>query len=305
MGKATGATPPTPPDPATTATAQTGSNVNTAIANSLLANTNQRTPTGSLTYNKIGEETVDGHQIPRYEAITQLSPEQQALYNSQIGAATGASNLANQYVKRIGDATAQPFSYDGMPAAPQYDENARVAARDRIIARDQPNQDRDRAQLESRLANQGIAAGSEAWGNGMGDYNRSVNDYRLGADKAAGGEAAQMFALQGDARTRAIQEATNLRTQPINEVSALLGTGPGVQAPSFVNTPVSPVAGTDVAGIYGQDYANRLMQYQIAQGGSNSMLGGLFGLGGAGLGGWALSGFGGLGGGGFKKPGGP
>lgn len=291
-----GSSAPTPPDPKVTAEAQTGSNVNTAIANAVLGNVNQRTPTGSLTYNQIGTQTVDGREVPRYEAITTLSPEQQRLYESGLGVSQGTADLANRYVGRIADATAQPFSYEGAPDAPVYDEGFRQQARDSIIARNQPNMDRDLDMLRTTLANQGIGVGSEAFTNAMSDYSRGVNDFRLGADIQSGSEAERAFGLGAQTRDRWIAEQANLRNQPINEVAALLGTGAGVQGPQFL--PMSPpqIPGTDIAGIYANDYQNRLLQYQIDQGGRNAGMGGIFGLLGAGLGGWARGGFGGLGG---------
>ena len=92
---------------------------------------------------------------------------------------------------------------------------------------------------------------------------------------------------------------TNLRNQPINEVSALLGTGPGVQNPQFVNTPQNgTIQPTDVAGIYQNGYQQQLQNYQMqqqqAQQQQSAMLGGLFGLGSAAAGGWAYGGFKGL-----------
>lgn len=295
MGKQS-ASPPQPPDPKVTADAQTGSNVNTAITNAWLGNTNQRTPTGSLTYNQIGTTTVDGREIPRFEAVTQLSPEQQRLYDAQVGVSQGTTDLANQYVRRISDATAQPFSYEGAPEAPQYDEAFRQRQRDNIIARNQPNMDRDLDSLRTNLANSGIGLGSEAWSNAMSDYGRGVNDFRLGADLQAGQEATNAFNLGAQTRDRWIGEQANLRSQPINEVAALLGTGSGVQAPSFVPTNWSQMPATDIAGIYGDDYRNRLINYQIGQGGNNSMMGGIFGLLGSGLGALGQGGFGGIGG---------
>ncbi len=295
MGKSSA---PQPPDPVATSKAQTDSNVNTAIANATLGNVNQRTPGGSLTYNQIGTQTVDGREIPRYEAITELSPEQQRLYASQLGVSQSTADLANQYAGRIAENTAQPFSYAGMPDAPVYDENARVAARDRIVARQEPQFDRQREALRTQLANSGITVGSDAWNDANRSFGSKENDYYLGADAASGAEAGRIFGLQGDQRTRAIQEAQLLRTQPINEVSALLGTGPGVQQPNFVNTPQPQVQGTDVAGNINHAYDAELAAWQQQQQSQNSMLGSLFGLGGSALGGWALGGFGGLGGGG-------
>ncbi len=73
------------------------------------------------------------------------------------------------------------------------------------------------------------------------------------------------------------------RNQPINEISALMGGGQ-VQQPTFQNTPNVGVAGTDIAGLTAQNYAQK-------QSGYNATMGGLAGLGGAALGGWAQNGF--------------
>lgn len=293
MGKAS---PPQPPDPNVTSAAQTTSNVNTAVANAILGNVNQRTPGGNLTYNQIGTQTVDGREVPRWEAVTELSPEQQAIYNAQTAASRGTADLANRYVSRIGDATAQPFNYEGAPAAPQYDAAFRQQARDAIIARNQPNMDRDLNALRTTLANQGIGVGSEAFTNAMSDYGRSVNDFRLGADVQSGQEAERAFGLGAQTRDRYIAEQANLRNQPINEVSALLGTGPGVQGPQFVPTQMPQIAGTDVAGNINNAYQGQLAAWQQDQQSRGAALGGIFGLLGAGLGGWARGGFGGIGG---------
>lgn len=295
MGKAS---PPQPPDPNVTSAAQTTSNVNTAVANAILGNTNQRTPTGSLTYNQIGTTTVDGREVPRWEAVTALSPEQQRLYNAQTNVAQGTSDLADQYVNRISDATAQPFDYEGLPDAPVYDEGFRTQARDAIVARNQPLQDRDLDALRTSLSNQGIGIGSEAWSNAMKDYSTGVNDFRMAADIQSGTEAARAFGLGAQARDRAIAERSNLRTQPINEVAALLGTGGGVQGPQFVPTGSPQVNPTDVAGNINDAYRGRLAAWQQQQQSQGAALGGIFGLLGSGLGGWARTGFGGLGAGG-------
>ena len=81
-------------------------------------------------------------------------------------------------------------------------------------------------------------------------------------------------------RGQSVQEALAARNQPINEISALLSGGQ-VTSPQFVNTPQPGVNGTDVAGIYQQDYQNRVNQ-------SQSKMSGLLGLGTA-LGGWMFS----------------
>jgi hypothetical protein len=272
---------PQAPDPAYVSQQQAKSNTSTAIANSVLNNVNQRTPYGSLTYNKIGGEYDSNNtMVPRWEAVTELSPEQQKLYDTQTRVTQGAYDLADKYTGRIADATAQPFNYDGLPNAPTYNEDYRRQQIDTIMQRNQPQMDRDRAQLEQRLADQGIGMQDPAYRTAMDQYGRTVNDFRLGADTQAGNSAAQQYGLEGQTRDRAITERANLRTQPINEVGALLGTG-SVQNPSFVPTNNYQIAPTDVSGNYWNAYQGQLAQQQMQQKSSDAAMGGLFGLGGA------------------------
>jgi len=191
--------------------------------------------------------------------------------------------------------TTQPFSYDGIPAAPQFNQDYVNQTRDQIIARNQPQMDRDRDALIQRMANQGISVGSEAYNAAFDDYNRGVNDFRLGAALQANNTAAQRFGLEDATRKNAITERQALRTQPISEVSSLLGTGLGVQYPQFNPTNNYQIAPTDVAGIY-SDHANRQMaawnmQQQAAERSSSGLMSGLFGLGSAFLGGGMAGGW--------------
>ena len=293
MGKQNTSKEPPAPNPQDTIKQTTQSNVATAVSNAYLNNVDQVTPYGKLTYQQTGTANIDGRDIPTFTATTTLSPEQQKLYETQTQISQGTSDLANQYVGRIAEATAQPFNYDGLPNAPVYNDQYRTQQRDAIIQRNQPQMDRDRMALEQRLADQGIGLEDPAYRAAMDDYNRGINDFRLGADLQSGNAAGQQFGLEAQTRDRAIAERTNLRTQPINEVATLLGTGSGVRDPSFVPTNNYQIQPTDVGGIIGQDYATRYgawnQQNQQAQASQNAMLGGLFGLGGT-LGGGYLYG---------------
>ncbi len=70
-------------------------------------------------------------------------------------------------------------------------------------------------------------------------------------------------------------------------MAALLGTGQGVQNPTFVSTPQTQVQPVDVSGVYANQYAGQMAQWQNQQRSNNAALGGLFGLAGT-LGGAAL-----------------
>ena len=289
MGSKSGSA-PSAPDPSFINQQQTASNAQTAVTQGLMNRVNQVTPYGNLTYNQTGAVNMPGYEVPLYTATTTLSPEQQNLYDTRTRVEQGAYDLADRYTGRIGEATAQPFNYEGLAAAPQYNEDYRKQQLAAIEARNAPAQQRDQAALQQRLANQGIALGSEAWRGAQDDYNRGVNDFRLGADVQAGNAAAQTYGLEASTRDRAIQERANLRTQPINEVAALLGTGQGVQNPQFQNVPQVQVANVDTSAPYNMQYQGQMAQYQAGQQQQNAMMGGLFGLGGSALTAYGLSG---------------
>jgi hypothetical protein len=282
MGSKSASAPPAP-DPALVSQKQTESNVNTAVANGYLNRINQYGPDGSKVYDVRGSQDVGGVNVPLWNETTALSPGQQKIYDSQQQLTQGTSDLANQYVGRIGDATSKPYSYDGLAPAPVYNEDYRRQQLKAIEDRNAPQMQRDQDTLNQRLANQGISLGSDAWRAAQDQYGRSVNDFRLGADTQSGAAAAQQYGLESNTRDRAIQEMTNLRTQPINEVATLLGTGNGVQAPQFSQVAQAQVAPTDVSGNYWNQYQGQIAQQQMQQKSSDAAMGGLFGLGGSAL----------------------
>lgn len=306
-----GGSAPQAPNPSDVIAQQSAANVNTAVAQAYLNNVNQKTPWGDLNYDVTGHQTVGGNDVPTFTASQSLTPAGQKLLDTNMATTQGTADLANSYVSRIADATSKPFSYDGLPAAPVYDEAFRQHALDSIISRNQPQMDRDRDALTQQLANQGIPIGSAAYQAAMDQYQRGVNDFRLGADQQSMAEAGNEYSLAANSRDRAIQEMANLRTEPINEVGALLGTGTPAKGPSFVNTPQTTVAPTDVAGIYANNFAGQMAGYNSQLQANSAAMGGLFGLGGAVLGGglrstWLGSLFGaggGGGGGGYGPPG--
>lgn len=273
---------PQPPNPVQLANQQSNSNIQTAAANSYLNAVNQYTPFGSTVWKQVGTRQMgDGSvSIPEWQLHTELSPSGQKLMN-----------LGSSYIDRIGEATSTPFNFDGMPSAPTYDENARQQALARIIARNQPQMDRGQASLETKLRNQGLSSGTKAWDNAYDDFNRGVNDFRLGADVQAGDEASRIFGLQSQARDRAISERLLQRTQPLNEAISLMSGSP---MPTYQGLPQSQIAPTDTITPQMMAYQGQQQNWQTGQNASNALMGSIFGLAGSALGGWGL--------GGFKKP---
>lgn len=254
---------PEVPDPKETAQAQLGTNIGTAVANNSMGLIDQSNPYGSLTYNENGSKewtdpyTGQTYEVPTYEAVTSYSPEMQRSMDAQLSAKTGLNELAAQQSGFLKD-------YLGQPADISAD---RGYYEDALMERMSPYQERDRASLETRLANQGLVPGSEGWNAEMDSFNRSTNDARLGAILQAGDYAGQEIAQKSAARS-----------QPINEIAALLRGGQ-VATPNFSISQPGGMPNTDVAGLINDNYQQQYNNYanQMAQ--WNSTVGGLFGLG--------------------------
>ena len=227
--------PPQPPNPYQTAAAQTGTNVATGVANAFLNNTNQVTPQGNLTYDVTGNygwtdpSTGQYYNIPRFTA-TQTQTPQAAAIEAQNNASkltlarTGATQAGkvegilntpfdpSVNAPDAGDASGimgvgqAKTSFDpGWDITRSYGPQDNFSAdrqrvEDAMMARLNPQLQKDRAGIEQRLADQGIRYGSQAYASAMDDYNRQSTDARFAAIGQAGDEQArlnQMAQAQG------------------------------------------------------------------------------------------------------------
>lgn len=263
---------PAPPDPRDTSAAATGTSVGTAIANTMMGNVNQVGPSGSLTYGQTGNYTFkdpytgQSYDLPTFTATTSLSPEQQAIYDLNTQTQTNLGGLASDQSSFLKDYLGQDRQLL------QPDEALRNRAEETLMARLNPQIERDRAATEARLANQGIGIGSRAYSAAQGDMATAANDARLGAILGAGDEQARDFSVRSAARN-----------QPINEIMALLS-GSQVQTPNFQMNQPSQIPTTDNAGIINTNFNQRQQNYQNEMSAWNNTWGGLFGMGAAALG---------------------
>lgn len=313
MGKSTPSA-PAAPDPVATANAQAAANKDTAIAQAQLNMVDQYTPYGSLVYSQIpntgpqfnqaaydsatssyqkaldaynasqsssfggggrfGGNRNNGYRapaapdindfytkssdVPRYSATTTLSPEEQKILGQSEGAKLNLATLANNQSAFLNDYLSKPVDLNNNATEARLMELGRSRL-DPILAERQQN-------TEQSLADRGIKMGSAA-------YDRSMS-----LDTQGKNDAYNQLLLSG--RAQSVQEALAQRNQPINEITALLS-GSQVSQPNFVNTPTTGVANTDVAGITNAAYQNKLAAYQTQLQQNNSMMGGLFSLGGS------------------------
>ncbi len=278
-------------DAKSTAAAQTASNVNTGVANAWLGNTNQITPYGSLTYNQTGTTRVGDQDVPQFTATQTLSPEQQQIYNKTTGLQSGALDTAKTVMGQVNNAVGTPLNFDNAPKMPGDQTQFRNDAYNALTARSNQDLDRSQSAQGNVLANQGIAAGSEAYNRAQEPINRARVDASNQGMLQAGNLAGQNLSQAQTLRNQSINETQSLRNQPLQDYATLMGLGGGVTNPTYAPGTNANIQSTDVTSPYIAQYQGQLQQYQAANQANQGILGGLFGLAGAGLGGWARSGF--------------
>jgi hypothetical protein len=256
---------PPAPDPYATANAQTQTNRDSATSQQYLNQTNQTNPYGSLNYSTTGYNP-DG--TPIRTATTTFSPTMQGLFDQEQEFDKRTNQIGIDQTKRLEGVLSQPININNEATESRLMELGRKRLDPRFAQEDEA--------LRNRLANQGVAVGSDAYNSEYDRFNQGKND------------AYNQLLLGG--RGQAVQEALTERNQPINEITALMSGGQ-VSQPNFMNTPNANVAGTDLgqmvynsAGLNQQNFAQKSAD-------RNAMISGLFGLGGAALGGWGRSGF--------------
>jgi hypothetical protein len=234
---------PTPPDPKETAAAQTGTNIGTAIAQGVLNQTNQVTPSGSLTYNQTGTykytdpTTGQSYDLPQYTATQTLSPEQQKIFATTQGTQQNLADIGQQQSGFLKDYLSTPVDLSS-GAIDQHLFDLGKTTLDPQFSKQQQD-------LEQSLANRGLKMGSGAYTQAMSDFAKTR------------GQAYNDLLLSGHGQ--AVSDILAQRNQPINEISALLN-GSQVTQPSYVSTPQTNLPTTDYAGLVETNYNQKLQQ---------------------------------------------
>jgi hypothetical protein len=264
---------PKSPSPQAQASAQGVQDRDTAWYNAMLQNMNQTTPYGSLTYTQTGTK-----EEPKWVSNITLSPEQQQILDSQNRQDIAMSGLGEQQIGRIGESVATPYSYDNIQnALPTFGDINQASARaeEALMSRLNPQFERQEEAMRTRLINQGIGQGSQAYQREMETFNQAQNDARmqaiLGGQQFGSNE--QNMALQR--RGQEISEYDRQRNAPLNEYIGLTS-GTQIQNPSFSAGGNQGIGSFDIAGAMRNDYSNQM----AAANNRNSAMSGLFGMGG-------------------------
>lgn len=288
MGKSSGSA-PTAPDPGAVAAAQAGAN--------------KEAVRESATVNQIGSEGPWGRTYyegdigsPERRYVTELTDTGQQTFDNQQQIGNTLSGYGQELAGQVANGPAE-FNLDGLPSAPWEQDLAAGAksVEDATYQRGanllQPDFQRQSDALQTQLANQGLTVGSEAYNNEMNrvqdSQNRALSDLSLASVGAGRQEQSRLFSLGSSGRSQALGEQLTERTQPMNELAALLQGAPAIQSPQGAGGAQYSVQPGDVQGASMAAYQGALNNYNQQQGSQNAMFGNLFGLGGT-LGGAAI-----------------
>lgn len=201
-----------------------------------------------------------------------LSPDQQQLYDLSTSQSIDLAKLASALQGRVGDTLNQPapgsadFATSSKNAQDAYYNNQKQFL--------DPQWKQAQEQLDSKLANQGITVGSEAYNNENNNFARQKQSaYDTAQNNAIlqGPEnAQQLFSLNSAARELPLTEFNALRT----------GAQPNI--PTFQPTTPSMAAPTNTAQNTWNAYGAQQNAYNQQVASQSSMTGGLFSLAGAG-----------------------
>lgn len=313
MGKPS---PPPAPDYAAAAKEQGIANKEGAVSTASLSNPNIYSPYGNQTVS-YANSGPGGNPQP---TITQtLTPEAQATLEAQQRVQYGLAQLGQKGLGTAQNVLGTQFNYNGPEIQTSYDQqnrpdmtgvakmpvNAGQTGQQAILSRLQPQIEQNQKATQQRLANQGLAAGTEAWNNEMRQQGNQENDLysqaalqgigldmsanQQGYNQAMGNAGLYNQTNQNQAQfgnqaaLQSYQQQLAQYNQPLNQITALMS-GSQIQNPQFQQYTGANVAAAPMyqaaqnQGQYDQNaYAQQMAGY-------NSMVGGLSSLGGAAFG---------------------
>ncbi|MDX0281745.1 tail fiber domain-containing protein [Sinorhizobium meliloti] len=158
--------------------------------------------------------------LPQYQQFGSGPKLQTSLgnYGNVQSSIAGAGNIQKQ-VADSGKIQNQLGNAGDITRSYETDFSAdRQKVEDALMQRLNPQMERDRAALETRLTNQGLQPGSEAYNRAIDEANRSSTDARLGAILSAGQEQSRLAGL-------ANQSATFQNSAQQQAYNQLLGSG--------------------------------------------------------------------------------
>lgn len=270
--------PPPPPDYRAAAQETAAGNLEAARLATRANRVDQFTPWGSSTFTDLGND--------RWRQDTTLTPQAQQTLDRQL-------RLSDQYadVAQIGFDRTRSLLENPQLDLSQLPERAidvGQTAQQAIMSRLQPQLAQQEEALRTRLANQGITLGSQAYNTEMQQQAQRANDLQMQA-------ALQGISLDQANRGAALQEQAFLQDRPLNLINALR-TGAQVQAPQFQQfAQQATTQGPNMLGAAQANYGAQMDAFNAQQAQQSGLMSGLFGVG-MGLAGLPVAGGGSFGG---------
>lgn len=223
---------------------------------------NQYTPYGNLTYQENGDGTWNQTQT--------LTPQAQATLDKQMALSDKYADTASQGFDKVQGLLSNPEL--DMSQLPSRAINVGQTAQEAIMSRLQPQLAQQEEALRTRLANQGITLGSDAYGKEMTSQGQRANDLQLQA-------ALQGISLDQANRASALQEQAYVQDRPLNLVNALRS-GAQVQSPQFQSYyNQGQTSGPNYSGAVQQQYGAELDNVNAQNAQTSGIMSGLFGVG--------------------------
>jgi hypothetical protein len=202
-----------------------------------------------------------------WTATQTLSPAEQAKLDKNNALDNSLLDTAKLGLGRVNETLSKPFNCGALPA---NQINAGQTAQDAIFSRLDPKFKQSEESLRTRLINQGVRAGTQAWDNEFRNFNEGKNDAYI-----QGGLQGMDAGMR--ARQQALQEQSFGRNEALNTINALRS-GSQVQNPNFV-TPAqqATTAGADILGAQQGQYQAQVGAYNAQQAAASNTTNGLLG----------------------------
>lgn len=220
---------------------------------------NVNTPWSSQTWaNTPTWDPTTGQYLNQWTQNTELTPDAQTALNNQLDVTKNLSGTADQLLTQNNSAITAPLdwsNFEQLGAVPQaqnyqaptlnnnidtsnlpavggadsYATKAGDAAFQQYTARNQPIQDRQTQQMQTQLANQGLAPGDEAYDTAMKTLSQQQSDANTNASLAA-----TQTGIQGGATEQGEDLAANANQYSQNSNNATFANSAANQA--FANS---------------------------------------------------------------------
>ena len=230
-----------------------------AEATALSQKTSQYTPYGNLVY------SGDPASPSGYKSTVELAPEAQQTLDTQMNLSREMGDITREQIPGVQQQYSQPMD---LSSVPQIADKAYETMTARLDPQWQQRENMER----TRLANQGLVSGGEAYENAMREFGQQRNDAYQQANLGAISTMPQTY-----------QMATSAYNQPLNTLNALR-TGAQIQNTQFQQ----PGMPTNYLGAAQGQQQYDMGLYNTGVGEANSFNSGLFSLGGAAIGAMAL-----------------